>query len=199
MCASWAISTYLYLHSLVGVVIVAVVVHLMATPIRGMGIAVPIFIPPGGNWHCGVAAAALYACVSLYRRQPGHSAWRESVEAWQPPGPWGTRGLHWRSGDLRWHLSPRDSGSAAGLEPGRARPVASIPVSATVSGVIGLANISLQRHFSVLTKFAYVESWLSGRKRQREVVFYAPVNLCDRRACSASVAVGIWSASYNWL
>src|SRR5439155_12441419 len=52
-------------------------------------------------------------------------------------------------------------------------------------------RISLQRHFSVLTKFAYVESRLSGLKRQREVVFYVPVNLCDRRVCSASVAVGI--------
>jgi hypothetical protein len=43
----------------------------------------------------------------------------------------------------------------------------------------------------VLTKFAHVESRLSGRKRQREAVFYAPVNLCGRRACSASVAVGL--------
>jgi len=43
----------------------------------------------------------------------------------------------------------------------------------------------------VLTKFAHVESRLSGRKRQREVVFYAPVSLCDRRPCSASVAVGL--------
>src|SRR6266705_5546555 len=53
------------------------------------------------------------------------------------------------------------------------------------------AAVSLQRHFRVLTKFAHVESRLSGRKRQREVVFYAPVNLCDRRACFASVAVGV--------
>jgi hypothetical protein len=52
-------------------------------------------------------------------------------------------------------------------------------------------SLTLQRHFRVLTKFAHVESWLSGRKRQKEKVFYAPVNLCDRRACSASVAVGL--------
>src|SRR5262249_48889393 len=52
-------------------------------------------------------------------------------------------------------------------------------------------KIALQRHFRVLTQFAHVESWLSRHKRQREVVFYAPVNLCDKRACSASVAVGI--------
>jgi uncharacterized membrane protein len=36
----------LYLQSLAGVMIVAAVVYWMAQPIRGMGIAVPIFIPP---------------------------------------------------------------------------------------------------------------------------------------------------------
>src|SRR5262249_35620322 len=51
--------------------------------------------------------------------------------------------------------------------------------------------LALQRHFRALTIFAHVESRLSGRKRPREVVFYAPLNLCDRRACSASVAVGL--------
>ena len=51
--------------------------------------------------------------------------------------------------------------------------------------------LTLQRHFSVLTKFAHVESRLSGRNSTRKVVFYAPVNLYDRRACSASVAVGL--------
>ena len=51
--------------------------------------------------------------------------------------------------------------------------------------------VTLQRHFRVLTKFAHVESRLSGRKLQRKVVFYAPANLCDRRPCSTSVAVGV--------
>jgi uncharacterized membrane protein len=36
----------LYVSGLVGVVIVAVVVHWLATPVRGVGIAVPVFIPP---------------------------------------------------------------------------------------------------------------------------------------------------------
>jgi hypothetical protein len=53
--------------------------------------------------------------------------------------------------------------------------------------------LALQRHFGVLTKFTHVESRLSGCKRQREVVFYTSVNLCDKRACSASVAVGLVS------
>ena len=58
-------------------------------------------------------------------------------------------------------------------------------------------GISLQRHFRVLTKFAHVESRLSGRKRQKEVVFYTPVILCDRRSCSTSVAVGWILGSYT--
>jgi uncharacterized membrane protein len=36
----------LYVSGLVGVVIVAAGVHWLATPVRGVGIAVPIFIPP---------------------------------------------------------------------------------------------------------------------------------------------------------
>ena len=56
-----------------------------------------------------------------------------------------------------------------------------------------VCRLTLQRHFSVLTKFARVESRLSGRKRRREAIFYTPVNLCDRRACSASVAVGLYT------
>lgn len=36
----------LYLRAFLGVAIVAAVVHYMATPVRGVGITVPIFIPP---------------------------------------------------------------------------------------------------------------------------------------------------------
>jgi hypothetical protein len=39
-----------------------------------------------------------------------------------------------------------------------------------------MTDLTLQRHFRVLTKFAHVESRLSGRKQQEEVVFYTPVN-----------------------
>jgi CBS domain containing-hemolysin-like protein len=47
-----------------------------------------------------------------------------------------------------------------------------------VSEYGSLEGLVLQRHFRVLTKFAHVESRLSGRKRPREVVFYAPITLC---------------------
>src|SRR5262249_32674605 len=52
-------------------------------------------------------------------------------------------------------------------------------------------TLSLQRHLHVLTKFSHVELRLSGRQQPTEVVFYAPLNLCDRRVCSAYVAVGL--------
>src|SRR5262245_57102899 len=74
------------------------------------------------------------------------------------------------------------------------RKLVNAPASAVYRSILShvLDALSLQRHFRVLTKFAHVESQLSGRKRQREAVFYAPVNLCDRRLCSTSVAVGLY-------
>src|SRR5262245_26443017 len=47
------------------------------------------------------------------------------------------------------------------------------------------------RHSHMLTTFVHVESRFFGHKRQRSVVLYVPVNLCDRRACSTRVAVRI--------
>jgi hypothetical protein len=52
-------------------------------------------------------------------------------------------------------------------------------------------SLALQRHFRVLTKFAHVESRLSGRKRQRKAAFDVPLNPCARSVCSRSVAVGL--------
>lgn len=49
----------LFREALIGVALVTVVVHLLATPVRGVGISVPIFVPP--------VAAALVA-VALSRR-----------------------------------------------------------------------------------------------------------------------------------
>lgn len=51
----------LYLESLAGVTIVAAVVHWMAHPVHGMGIAVPVFIPP---------LVATGAALLLSRRSP---------------------------------------------------------------------------------------------------------------------------------
>src|SRR5499427_808698 len=51
--------------------------------------------------------------------------------------------------------------------------------------------ITLQRHFSAMTKFAHVESRFCGHRRRGKVAFDVPVNPCVRSACSRSVAVGL--------
>lgn len=50
----------LYWQSIVGVLIVSLIVHRVAVPTRGVGIAVPIFIPP--------VVAAITALILSYRR-----------------------------------------------------------------------------------------------------------------------------------
>src|SRR5262245_14487992 len=52
--------------------------------------------------------------------------------------------------------------------------------------------VTLQRHFSVLTKFSYVESRFCGHKRRGKAAFDGPINPCVRSVCSRSVAVGLW-------
>jgi hypothetical protein len=51
--------------------------------------------------------------------------------------------------------------------------------------------LALQRHFSVLTKFAHVELRVCGRKGRGKTSFDVPVNPCVRSICSRSVAVGL--------
>ena len=53
----------LYFLGLLGVIIVASVVHSMAYPVRGVGIAVPIFIPP-------LVAAVVAVSISRWRAGP---------------------------------------------------------------------------------------------------------------------------------
>jgi len=50
-------------------------------------------------------------------------------------------------------------------------------------------ELTLQRHFSVSTKFTHVESRFCGRKQRGKAAFDVPVNLCVRSVCSKSVAV----------
>ncbi|HEV2971388.1 MAG TPA: DUF1614 domain-containing protein [Pirellulales bacterium] len=61
----------LYLRGLIGVAIVAAIVHQLAHPVQGVGIAVPIFIPP--------IAAALVAVVLARIPLPGEKRGRESL------------------------------------------------------------------------------------------------------------------------
>jgi uncharacterized membrane protein len=57
------VKTGLYGRALVGVAVVTAVVHGLAYPVRGLGIAVPVFIPP-------VVAAATALLLSLSTAPP---------------------------------------------------------------------------------------------------------------------------------
>jgi hypothetical protein len=60
------------------------------------------------------------------------------------------------------------------------------------SGVSGWrAILTLQRHFSALTKFAHGESRFCGRKRQEKAVFYVPINLGSTKHVCRNVVVGV--------
>jgi predicted transposase YbfD/YdcC len=54
-----------------------------------------------------------------------------------------------------------------------------------------LKILTLQRHFSALTKFAHVESRFCGRKRRGKAALEVPINPCAGSVCSRSVAVGL--------
>ena len=49
-----------YIRAALGVVIVTIIVHMLATPVRGVGISVPIFVPP--------LVAAVTAMILGWRR-----------------------------------------------------------------------------------------------------------------------------------
>src|SRR5216683_5595344 len=54
-----------------------------------------------------------------------------------------------------------------------------------------IRNLTLQRHFSALTKFTHGESRFCGRKRQEKAVFYVPINLGSTKHVCRNVVVGI--------
>jgi len=52
----------LFIRSIIAVAIVAMIVHMLATPVKGLGISVPIFVPP--------LVAAAVAMILAWRRAP---------------------------------------------------------------------------------------------------------------------------------
>jgi len=52
--------------ALLGVAVVSLIVHLMAYPVRGVGIAVPIFIPPISATIVGILLSRRYAPALAY-------------------------------------------------------------------------------------------------------------------------------------
>ena len=105
----------LYFRSLIGVAIVAYIVHLFAQPVHGLGISVPMYIPP-------LAAVATAMMLSgerprrwLHRRQPGHVDRGRHFEPRQGPRPGFAGRFDRRSGHVRRRIFRRNPGRAAGL------------------------------------------------------------------------------------
>jgi hypothetical protein len=59
-------------------------------------------------------------------------------------------------------------------------------------GPLSDLTLPLQRHFSTSTKFAHVESRFCGGKQRGKAAYCTSTNPCARRACSRSVAVGLF-------
>ena len=71
----------LYGRALLAVSIVTIIVHTMAYPVRGVGIAEPIFIPPlGGNRCCPLDLEGVCGSPRIRRGQRWNTDWRGSFE-----------------------------------------------------------------------------------------------------------------------
>ena len=91
----------LWVKGIVATAIVALVIHWMAEPIPGLGIAVPVFIARRGDRHRrnGPLARGLGA-ARLYRWQPRHADRCRSYQSRQSAGPRRASRLYRR----RWHF-----------------------------------------------------------------------------------------------
>jgi uncharacterized membrane protein len=105
----------LYGRSVLAVGIVAWAVHHMARPVAGVGIAVPIFIPP---------LIAAVVAVSIARWRAGPRAGR-------------ARGVHRWCGQIRWHLPRGNRRRAVGGPLGRAASAGAARVEGWVKRRLG--------------------------------------------------------------
>ena len=120
-----ALSIYLllknniWLPAIIATAVVSAVCYAVAEPVRGAGIAIPIFIPPLVACAVSCVVGLEPGCTRrLCERQPWDSDRRGSHELSGHPQPWHTRRLDRRCGDFRRHIRDRNCRSRAG-EPHR--------------------------------------------------------------------------------
>ncbi len=125
----------LFFRGLIGVAIVALVVHWLAYPVKGVGIAVPIFIPP--------IAAALVAVLLAQMHIPEPLAARGTVPFSSPSqnpyvSPETVKGTEEDSGDAPSSPSPLTGEGRGEGDERRVSPLESIaPALAYVIGSLG--------------------------------------------------------------
>ena len=98
----------LWLRASLAVTCIAIVSHLLAHPVRGLGIAVPVFVPAVATAiTASVLSRQICRSIGLYRRQHRHAHWRRPDEPGETAGAGGSCRLDWGCRDVRWHLPDR--------------------------------------------------------------------------------------------
>jgi uncharacterized membrane protein len=96
----------LWLRSAIAIVAIAFIIHSMATPVHGIGIAVPVFAPVVTTAILAFILSREYAAPLAYiGRLDGNACWRRSSQSRQDPRPRRSRRFDWRRGNVRRHLS----------------------------------------------------------------------------------------------
>ena len=112
----------LWVKGLIATAVVALVIHWMADPVPGLGIAVPVFMPALVTAGCRAPTVA-QGCpaAGLYRRRPWHADWCRLDQSRQGARPRRACRLDRRRRNVRRHLSYRYPRGAA-CEPLHATP-----------------------------------------------------------------------------
>ena len=95
----------LFRQGFLGVAFVTFFVHLMAYPVQGVGIAIPVFVPPL-NCHCNSPLAFPTVCTTarIYGWKPGNFVRGRYSESRKNSGPWRPCRIDRRSRDFRRHF-----------------------------------------------------------------------------------------------
>ncbi len=104
----------LWLKAAIATAVIAVIIHMMATPVHGLGIAVPVFAPVVATAILAFILSREYAApLGLYRGIDGHADRRRSAQSRQDQRPRRAGGLDRRRRNLRRNIPDRDPRRAA--------------------------------------------------------------------------------------
>ncbi len=107
----------LYYQSIIGIIAVSLIAYAFSHPVHGVGISIPILIPP-------MAAVLVATLFSPKRAAPlayisgtlGTLIGADLCNLGAVAGAWRTGGLDWRRGDFRWNFSHGNTGCPVGIK-----------------------------------------------------------------------------------
>ena len=105
----------LWLKSAIAIAAIAFIIHSMATPVHGIGIAVPVFAPVVTTAILAFILSREYAAPLAYiGGSMGTLIGADLLNLDKISWPWRSGRFDWRRGNVRRHLSHRDSRRPAG-------------------------------------------------------------------------------------